>query len=97
LLKGDQAIKLGLVDTLGSINTAIKMAAKAAHVSTYELEAYPKEKSKLEELFKMFDDDSKAKTVKAMLGNASVYLEELNSIQNMNGVQARLPEVIDVH
>jgi protease IV len=97
---GDQAVKLGLVDTLGSIGTAIKMAAKAARISTYELESYPKEKSKLAELFKMFDDDddnSNAAAIKNMLGSASIYLEELKSLQNMKGVQARLPEVIEVH
>ena len=94
---GDQAVKLGLVDTIGNLATAIKLAAQAAHISTYELQAYPKEKSKLEELFKMFDDDSKAAEVKNVLGSASVYFDQIKSLQKMNGIQARLPEVIDVH
>jgi len=90
-------VKLGLVDTIGNLATAIKLAAQAAHISTYELQAYPKEKSKLEELFKMFDDDSKAAEVKNVLGSASVYFDQIKSLQKMNGIQARLPEVIDVH
>lgn len=94
---GDQAVKLGLVDTLGNLATAINLAAKAAHISTYELESYPKQKSKLEELLKMVDDDSKAAEVKSVLGGASVYFDQIKSLQNMSGVQARLPEVIDVH
>jgi protease-4 len=94
---GEQAIKIGLVDRLGSINDAIKSAAKKAKLSNYDLVAYPEQKS----FFKNFNNGlmSRVKTsmVKSELGENYEYYQQLKSIQNMvRTPQARLPFMIDI-
>ena len=47
---GNQALQIGLVDELGGIDTAIKLAAEAAGISEYSLNDYPAKKDFLTEL-----------------------------------------------
>jgi protease-4 len=41
---GNQALAIGLVDELGGIDTAIKLAAEAAEITDYSLNSYPVKK-----------------------------------------------------
>ena len=52
---GKDAVKLGLVDELGNINSAIQKAAELAELQAYQLSYYPEKKDPLQELIKMLD------------------------------------------
>jgi protease-4 len=47
---GKQALELGLVDKLGTLDDAVKFAAAEAKLSTYERRIYPEPKSLIEQL-----------------------------------------------
>ncbi|MEQ8241242.1 MAG: signal peptide peptidase SppA [Cyclobacteriaceae bacterium] len=85
---GVQAKNIGLVDSLGSFEDAINMAAKRAGVmGDYSVTYYPKEKPFIEEIF------TKLNNVKLFSNNNPMngYLEKVESLQKMKGIQARLP------
>lgn len=52
---GKDALKIGLVDELGNINTAIAKAAELAELGQYAIVDYPEKTDPFEELLKMFD------------------------------------------
>lgn len=52
---GKDAVEIGLVDELGSINQAIAKAAELAQLGLYDVVECPKKKAPLEELLKMLD------------------------------------------
>ena len=55
---GQDALKLGLVDELGNIDNAIAKAAELAGLEDYALVTYPKKKTALEEIMKMFNNST---------------------------------------
>lgn len=55
---GKDAVGIGLVDQLGSINDAIAKAAELAHLETYSLTYFPKKVSYINEIMKLLDRSS---------------------------------------
>lgn len=58
---GSEALKLGLVDTLGGLDMAIRLAAELADVESYQVVDYPAHKSAWEELMEFSNSGSTAK------------------------------------
>ncbi|SDE62255.1 signal peptide peptidase SppA [Riemerella columbipharyngis] len=53
---GKRAKEIGLVDDLGSLNDAIKYAAKQAHLKNYSVTSYPEKSSPFKEFFNDTED-----------------------------------------
>jgi protease-4 len=95
---GADAIRIGLVDTIGGLTSAIRYAAKQAGLGEkYRVREYPREKSFVEKLLQEMTGDVRARFVKSELGELYMYYEELTRLKNMKGVQARLPYLINVN
>jgi len=95
---GEQAVKIGLVDRLGNIKDAIKMAAKMAKVKNYQLETYPEQKSILSKFGMDMSAQMKTHFVKSELGENYKYYEQLKDVtQMMRTPQARLPYNIEIN
>ncbi|MDN5287058.1 MAG: sppA [Mucilaginibacter sp.] len=89
---GEQALKIGLVDRLGSINDAITSAAKKANIKNYNLVAYPEQKSFLNQLSGDVNVEMKTRMMKSELGdNYRVYEQIKGLTQMMRTPQARIP------
>ena len=94
---GRQAKENGLIDVLGGLQTAIDIAAaKAGIEDDYKLRYYPARKSSLEELMDELSGTTKAKMMKSELGEFYPYLDLLEKVKNIRGVQARIPFEIDI-
>ena len=52
---GKDALKIGLVDSLGNINDAIAKAVELAEIDDYQLVSYPEKADPFQEMLKMFD------------------------------------------
>lgn len=92
---GTDAIEIGLVDELGGIEKAIVYAAEKAGLENYSIKEFPKQKDVFESLFKTETQDYYAKSVmKEKLGSSYQYLEAIESINKMEGVQALMPFVV---
>jgi protease-4 len=55
---GKDAVKIGLVDELGNINSAINKAVELAQLGEYELVYYPEKKDPLQEILKLLDNST---------------------------------------
>jgi len=98
---GTQALAIGLVDKIGSFDDAVREAAAQAHLSSYTVTAYPAQKTFLESLLGGSADRVNSYYMKKDLGGLGVFgssASELQSaasafktLQNMSGLQARLP------
>lgn len=92
---GAHAVKIGLVDSLGSLHDAILYAAKQIHSKSYRISTYPVKKSLLQQFLKSDNEeeniDLKLMSKQMSPEMLSVY-QEIKSIQaSMNQVQTKLP------
>ncbi|MCJ8209954.1 signal peptide peptidase SppA [Mucilaginibacter sp. RS28] len=89
---GAQAVKLGLVDRLGSINDAIASAAKKAKVSDYKVVAYPEQKNMFSKAASSLSTEVRTRMMQSELGENYRYYMQIKSVQEMMRTpQARLP------
>lgn len=90
---GTEAKENGLVDVLGGIDDAVKIAAKSAKMKEgdYRVRYYPEKKKPLEEIFEKIMGDSEDKIMTDKLGELATYAKMYQKIVNMGGLQARMP------
>jgi protease-4 len=96
---GSDAIKVGLVDRIGTLNDAVASAAKMAHLKGYSLKAYPEAKSFLEDFIEGYEDKVKTKAINEEIGLEEWQaLQRLKSIKQMMGQpQTRMPIFVVNH
>lgn len=92
---GIQAKERGLVDVIGSFEDAVKIAAEKAGIAdNYRLSFYPRQKPFVE---KILTELSEAKINLTKVETPFTrYIEQLESLQRMQGIQARLPGKLDI-
>jgi protease-4 len=89
---GEQAVDNGLIDGLGGLTDAIEMAAvKAGIEDDYRLRYYPVQKTSLEEFMDILAGSSQARAMKLQLGELYPYVDMINKVKEMDGIQARMP------
>ena len=94
---GRKALKLGLVDSLGGLQDAIAYAAKKAKLgNNYRIMEYPKRKEFLQQLMEEFSGRAESRILGSKLQMFEPYLSEIQTLQTMKGVQARLPFVMRI-
>jgi len=92
---GADALELGLVDEMGGLDKAIAYAADKANLTDYSLKCYPKQKSMMDMLMSGNLPEPYAKSlIKSKLGKNYTYLETIDNISKVNGVQALMPFLI---
>ena len=85
---GSDAIAIGLVDELGSLNDAVKKAVELANLSDYKVVEYPAKKEWFEELAEQFDISTRI--MKSELGENYIYYQNAKRIAETSGIQARM-------
>lgn len=93
---GNQALKIGLVDALGNIDTAIEEAAKLAKLDDYSLQDYPKKVDFLESLLSNQKEEFATKAMKEYLGKDYELFKTIKEIKEQDFVQARMPYDISI-
>lgn len=93
---GENALKLGLVDKLGTLDDAIAIAKNMAKLDTYRVVKLPKETDPIEELMKGFSTKMKMSILEKELGSAVKYYKSLESIKNSSGIMARIPHGLEL-
>lgn len=88
---GEDALKIGLVDVLGGLEDAIRIAAQKAGIEKYNLTEYPVVKSPIEELFAEFTTEVKARLLKEELGTFYTTWEQMKNKVENQGLLARIP------
>ena len=88
---GADALNIKLVDEIGGLNDAIAYAAKKAKLTDYKLIELPKQKNPFDELFGKKESEMETRMIKRNLGPVYTYFKQLQSVFQLQGVQARLP------
>ena len=92
---GTDALEIGLVDELGGIDKAIAYAADKAGLTSYSIKEFPKQEDPLGNLFKTETQEYYAKSLmKKNLGSSYKYLEAIENISKIEGIQALMPMVV---
>ncbi|GHT11123.1 signal peptide peptidase SppA [Bacteroidia bacterium] len=93
---GNQALKLGLVDALGGIDTAIKTAAELAELENYSLGEYPAKKDFFTSLLEESTGSFSERITMVFMGK-EIYQQKrmLNAWQNFDYRQAIMPSMIN--
>ena len=73
------------------------VAKELAKLEDYRLVEYPKQTDPFEQLIKEMGGEVKAYVIENELGSSYKYYNRLNQLTKMNGVQARMPFVVDIH
>jgi protease-4 len=95
---GKEALDNGLVDELGTLDDAVAYAADLAEVNDYRVRNYPNYKFDFEDAFNSFPFmKSKEKVLIEEIGleNYKIY-QTIKQFNEMKGVQARMPFVLDI-
>lgn len=94
---GQDALKIGLVDKLGTLNDAVSEAAALAKVEGYRTRSYPSQKTWMESITEEISNDSYINNkMRAFAGEYYEPLYLLKTINMQNAVQARIPFSINV-
>lgn len=95
---GSDALQIGLVDKLGSLNDAIACAARMANITEYGIREFPETEGWLQTILKKKRTEPSA-LIKEQLGDDyyKTYQQLLKIKQMTQSVQARLPYEIIIH
>lgn len=94
---GKDALQLGLVDTLGGIDLAIRIAATEAGIRKYRVEDYSQSVSSFAQLMEMFDEEARVKAlIPEQYGRFRFYRELETYCASTAYLQARLPYFINM-
>jgi len=95
---GSDAIKIGLVDSIGGLERAVKAAAREASLGDkYKISEYPVAKDFFQALVEEMSGEVSTGLVKNQMGSYYKYYERIMKVKQMQGIQARLPYFIDVN
>ncbi|MBI5915481.1 MAG: signal peptide peptidase SppA [Bacteroidetes bacterium] len=97
---GPKAKEIGLVDEIGDLDRAMEIAADLAGIKKYRVSEYPAHKEPLQEFIEELtgqgdDKGIRSKALESELGQFYPHYRELKSWLKMEGVQARLPVIIN--
>ncbi|MBK7850373.1 MAG: signal peptide peptidase SppA [Bacteroidetes bacterium] len=93
---GTDAKRLGLVDVIGGIETAINIAAKKAHLDNYRTIALPEQKEFLDKLLEDMNTEVRSGIVKEELGDSYRYYNNLKDLVRQNGIMARMQVGLEI-
>jgi protease-4 len=91
------AKRLGLVDVLGGLTTAIDIAAEKTGVEQYRVVSLPKQEDSFEAIVKKLSgEEAHIKLLKKNFGSLASYIKVFKEIDKNKGIQAVMPFVIEI-
>ena len=94
---GVQGKAIGLVDQLGGMDAAVRLAAQAAKLTDgdYKLK-FKAKKQFFEQFMESFGGGDSETRLRAQLGDLAPYITYLKKLKTMEGVQARIPFEMEI-
>ncbi len=96
---GKEALENGLVDELGGLQDAINIAVQYAEVKDYRIRNFPNYKKDIKDMlnFSPFGKVNKEEIIKEAIGSENYELfNQINRFKNMEGIQARMPYILQI-
>lgn len=94
---GTQALKIGLIDSFGTLDDAIEAAAAKASLNKYSVKSYPFKKNDLNTFLENFGSVKSEVFIEQELGSDyyNIYMD-LKAMREYNGIQLRMPFMINI-
>jgi protease-4 len=94
---GKQALENGLVDELGGLEDAIKLAANMVEIEEYRIRSYPDYKKEFKDLFSGPFGSIKQQLLLDEIGEENLkMLKRAKNFDNWTGIQTRLPFLLEI-
>jgi protease IV len=93
---GMDAQKIGLVDEMGNLEDCIKAAATQAGLTDYTVEKLPTLIDPFQKLVEELTGQKQAQIMEKVFGPDFKMLQNAQQFINMNGVQARMPFIMEI-
>ena len=95
---GAEAKERNLVDVLGNLDDAVAIAVNRAGLEEddYRVKYYPEKKPLIDQILKEFNLEANTYRMKKELGPLYPYVQQIQSLQHMQGLQARLPFTLEI-
>ena len=96
---GKEAVTNGLVDILGGLDDAVKLAADLAEVDEYRVKNYPNYEKNFKESFEFFSliSQSKKEVLKDLLSEEEFNIyQKMKAFKSLKGIQARMPFIYNI-
>lgn len=90
---GQTALKIGLVDELGDLDAAIAWAAQKANLDKYKTNAYPVQKTAMEQLLSELNTNVRTRIAASYLGENYKYIQALEQCKNIDPIQYRMEDI----
>ena len=94
---GKDAKRIGLIDDFGGLDRAIEVAVELAKIVNYSLIYLPEQKEPLQELIDQLTGNETRTALEKEMGEYYRYYQYLKEIQEMKGIQARMPFEISIN
>lgn len=91
---GREALRIGLVDKLGGLDTALADMARELGVESWSVERYPKTEDDVLTALLMMSDRMEQSALERKLGDVADIYRTIESIRQYQGVQARMQLVV---
>lgn len=89
---GEQALQRSLVDVIGGLDEAVRIAADAADIGDdYRVRYYPKAKSFVEQLLETLGGEAEVRQLQKELGAYYPLYKQFVQVRYLHGLQARMP------
>ena len=94
---GKEAKEHGLVDELGSLEDAVRIAADMVGITEYRIRNYPDYEKEFKDLFKGPFAQVKENLIKSELGESNYKaLQSIKVFTDLKGIQTRLPFLLEI-
>ena len=90
---GQTALKVGLVDELGDLDAAVAWAAREANLEKYKTNAYPAQKTAMEQLLSELNTNVRTRIAASYLGENYKYIQALEQCKNIDPIQYRMEDI----
>lgn len=94
---GKDALENGLIDMYGGLNDAIKVAGEMAGLENYRVISLPELEDPLDVFLRKLTENTGTRMVRKELGEFYRYFKSLSELENLFGVQARIPFMFEIH
>jgi len=94
---GKNALELGLIDTLGGLQTAIDIAAKKAKLEHYRITELPKLEAPFEQILRELSGDIRERLLRNELAGHYNQYRLVKQVLQSDKIQARMPFDLTIH
>jgi protease-4 len=94
---GENALGNGLIDLYGGLSDAIEVAGKMADLEKYRVISLPVLEDPLEVFLRELTESSRTRMVRNELGEYYRYFKSVHELENLFGIQARLPFMFEIN